>query len=229
MSPTVGSTRYAVLAFLIGLGVLLVLLSLGVRPGFIVAVAGLALAPGLWWRWRTREFRHGVRALRKGRTDAARDHFQRFLADAEADDRFLRWQPFFNLGRPYDYVAGAHNNLGVLALRRGDREEARARFRTTLDRAPGFVQGHYGMAASRLIEGDLDAATEAARAGLGVEPGNRPCAILLALCHAERGDRAAAEEVLDGLTKPISWEDARSMWAKMYRFWRADERAERWT
>jgi tetratricopeptide (TPR) repeat protein len=194
----------------------------------VVLLGGLILAPGLWWRWRTREFRRGMRALRRGDLEASRARFEVFLEDVEQGGRFLRYQPFFNLGRPYDYVAAARNNLGVIALRSGDRAGAVRAFDSAAERAPNFAPAHYGRAAVRLLAGDLEGAESAAREGLRGQPGHRPCAILAALCRAERGDRAGAEELLGGLRKPVDWDRARAFWAKLYRFWGEDEAAARW-
>lgn len=228
MDARSSAARSAVTALVVGLGILLALFALGLGARLLLFLGLLVLGPGLWWRWKTREFRQGVKEMRRGSRGAAASHFRRFIEMAETNGSFLRYQPFFNLGRPYDYVAAAHNNLGVLALHSGDRERARADFKAAIARSPVFAPAHYGHAAVTLLDGDLDAAERAARAGLDAEPGHRPCAVLLALCHAERGDLTAAEAVLGELRKPLSIEQARAHWAKMYRFWGATAQAERW-
>lgn len=220
--------RPAMTALVIGLAIVLALFAFGLGPGVLLILGALVLGPSLWWRWKTREFRRAVRALRANRPDTARAGFQTFIERVARDDGFLRYQPFFNLGRPYDYVAAAHSNLGVLALRIGDRSEAERAFETALTRSPGFAEAHYGQAAARLL-GDRPAeAEQAALAGLASQPGHRPCAILAALCRAEQGDREGAKELLSGLRKPLGWDAAVALWAKMYRFWGADGRAARW-
>ncbi len=220
--------RPAVTALVVGLGIVLALFALGFGARLLVFLGLLVLGPGFWWRWKTREFRQGVREMRRGHGDIAASHFRRFIEMAEINGSFLRYQPFFNLGRPYHYVAAAHNNLGVLALHSGDRETACADFTAATARSPVFAPAHYGHAAVLLLDGDLDHAERAARAGLDAEPGHRPCAVLLALCHAERSDRSAAEAVLRELRKPLSFDQGRSHWAKMYQFWGAPDRATKW-
>lgn len=223
-----GGTRAPVIALILGVGVLVVLLALGVQASGLVLLGAMVVAPGLWWRWRTREFRRGVRALRRGNGGEAAVHFRAFLEDVRRDDSFLRYQPFFNLGRPYDYVAAAHNNLGALSLQEGDSAKARRHFDAALERPGRFPPACYGRAAVNLLESKLEQAELDARAGLDADPKHRPSRILLALILAERGDRGAAEEVLAGLRKPLDWDNARSLWSKMYRFWNEEQRAARW-
>ena len=221
-------TRPAVVALMTGIALLLLALTLGVRARLLLVLGLLVLAPGLWWRWKTGRFRQGVRALRRGEQEAAAERFREFLGQVETDDGFLRYQPFFNLGRPYDYVAASHNNLGALALQAGDRAGARRELEAALDRPGAFAPAYYGSAALSLLEGDLEIAESTARAGLEADPRYRPCGILLGLCLAERGDRSGAEAALAGLKKPLSWDEASSLWASMYRFWGESERAARW-
>lgn len=221
-------TRSAVIALMTGVALLLLALTLGVRARLLVVLGLLVLAPGLWWRWKTRRFRQGVRALRRGEREAAAERFREFLEQIETDDGFLRYQPFFNLGRPYDYVAAGHNNLGALALQAGDRAGARRELEAAVARPGAFAPAYYGRAALSLLEGDLEMAERTARAGLEADPRYRPCGILLALCLAERGERAGAETTLASLKKPLSWDEARSLWAGMYRLWGESERAAKW-
>ena len=52
--------------FLLGaLGVLLLLLYWSPGAGVVAGIVVLLLLPGRWWRWRTRRFRRGLRALNK--------------------------------------------------------------------------------------------------------------------------------------------------------------------
>lgn len=222
------TTRTTVYALILGVGALVILLTVGVRAPGLVALGLLVVGPGLWWRWRTREFRRGVRALRRGDGREAAARFQRFLEDVRRDGGFLRYQPFFNLGRPYDYVAAAHNNLGALSLREGDRTAARRHFEAALDRPGRFPPARYGRAALNLLESNLEEAESDARAGLEADPRHRPSRILLALILAEADDRQSAEEALAGLRKPLDWDEARDLWSKMYRYWQAEARAARW-
>lgn len=223
-----GMARTAVIALFIGVGLILLAFTLGLGPGALIVAGALLLGPTLWWRWKTREFRRGVRAMRRGQPDVARTEFRAFLDRVRSANGFLRYQPLFNLGRRYDYVSAAHNNLGVLALQAGDRETAAREFRAALDRARDFAPACYGLAAVRLLEGEHGAAEAAARQGLETNPGHRPCAIIAALARAERDDREGAEEILADLSKPIEWERARTLWSSMYRFWGEEARARRW-
>lgn len=213
---------------LIGLGALLLAYALGLGAGVLLVLGALLLGPTLWWRWKTREFRRGMRALRRGQRREAESWFDLFLQRTERDGGFLRYQPVFNLGRPYDYRAAAHNNLGVLHLRAGKRDAARREFDRALASSPRFAPACYGRGALHLLEGDLAAAEASAREGLRAEPGHRPCSVLAALCRAELGDREGAEALLASLRKPIDWESARHLWAQMYSFWGAEDRSGRW-
>ncbi|MEE9246614.1 MAG: hypothetical protein V3U63_10470 [Gemmatimonadota bacterium] len=228
MAQRSSTARPAVVALFGGIAVLLVLFTLGIKARALLVVGLLVLAPGFWWRWKTREFRRGIRALRRGEAELSREHFRGFLGAVEHHSGFLRYQPFFNLGRPYDYVAAAHNNLGALALQSGDRVTARREFEAAIGRRTGFAPAYYGRAAVSLLDGDLEDAESAARAGLVFEPRYRPCAILVALCQAERGDRSAAEASLAGLSKPMNWNEAPILWAKMYHLWGEPDRAAKW-
>ncbi len=227
MSST-SSSRSAVTALLIGIGALILMLTLGVGAQLLAALGLIVLAPGFWWRHKTREFRSGVRYLRRGDGENAENHFRSFLLTAAREGGFLRYQAFFNLGRPYDYVAAAHNNLGALALQAGDRSTARREFDAAIALGTAFAPAYFGRAGVNLLEGDLGAAEEDAGAGLSAEPRYRPCSILLALIRAERGDSVGAEEVLAGLRTPISLDDARLLWAEMYDQWKAKDRAAKW-
>ena len=68
-------------ALLAALGLLLVLL-LFRPPGWVVVVFLLVLfLPGRWWHWKTRRFRRGLRALKKGDPGAARSELEAFLTE----------------------------------------------------------------------------------------------------------------------------------------------------
>lgn len=179
----------------------IVLLLAAVRPGWgvLVAILALLLLPGRWWGWRTRHFRHGVKALRRGETEEARRELEAFLAEAEGDERFDRLQPWFNLRRRFPYVAAARSNLGIAALRSGDLAAATAAFERALEVAPRFVQALYGLGIARWREGRLTEAEEAALRALEVRGSYMPARVLLAAIRHERGDRAGFEEAVEGI------------------------------
>ena len=106
----------AAAAFLVVVAGFLLLAFLQPSPWLLAVLAVAALAPGRWWRWRTRRFRRGVRALEDGRPADAREELEAFLADVEGDRFFRRIQPVFNLGRRYSYRAAALSNLGLADL-----------------------------------------------------------------------------------------------------------------
>ncbi|MFQ5747427.1 MAG: tetratricopeptide repeat protein [Gemmatimonadota bacterium] len=186
-------------ALLVAVGLLLGLVALR-PPGWVVlGLIVLAFVPGRWWRWRTRRFRRGLRALRGGRLERARAELEAFLRDIEADPRFLRVQPWFNLGRPYPYEVAARANLGVVDLRRGHPRRALEHFRTALETEPGWLPARHGEAAALRLVGDGSGAEAAARAVLEARPSYLPARLLLAVLLRERGATEAAERTLTPL------------------------------
>lgn len=189
----------AAAAFLVVVAGFLLLAFLQPSPWLLAVLAVAALAPGRWWRWRTRRFRRGVRALEDGRPADAREELEAFLADVEGDRFFRRIQPVFNLGRRYSYRAAALSNLGLADLAEGDVEGALARFEAALDDDPGWAQAHYGRALALRSRGRLEAAEASARRATEAREGYAAAGALLAVIRRERGDEAgaaAAEEAL---------------------------------
>ncbi|MEN8145102.1 MAG: tetratricopeptide repeat protein [Gemmatimonadota bacterium] len=170
-------------------------------PGwFVMAAVVLFFVPGRWWRWRTREFRRGLKLIQAGKLDQAREKLEAFLADIRRDESFARVQPYFNLGRPYPYEAAAESNLGVARLVGGEPRRALTHFKAALDSAPDWFQARFGEASALRLSGDLPGAETAVRAALDTRDKYVPARLLLALILRERGgdDREAeAERVLE--------------------------------
>lgn len=203
MTDSAGGPRRSIPAavpYVLG-AVAVVLVLAAVRPGWAVvaAVVALILLPGRWWRWRTRSFRRGVKALRRGDTGDAQDELESFLAETEHDDRFRRLQPWFNFGRPYPYVAAARSNLGIAVLREGELERARREFERALAEAPDFLQALYGLGVAHWRAGRLDEAEAAALRAVDVSGSYVPARVLVGVVRRERGDEAAAEETLEAI------------------------------
>lgn len=201
MRDTTGRTRSSapsVVPYVLG-AVAVVLVLAAIRPGWAVVagVLALLLLPGRWWRWRTRRFRRGVKALRRGETGRARAELEAFLREVEADDRFHRLQRWFNLGRPYPYVAAARSNLGIVALREGEPVAAVGEFERAVEADPGFAQALYGLGVARWRLGDLEGAEAAALAAAGARGSYLPARVLLGVVRRERGDEAGAEAALE--------------------------------
>lgn len=203
MTDSAGGPRRsipAVVPYVLG-AVALVLVLAALRPGWAVvgAVVALLLLPGRWWRWRTRRFRRGVKALRRGDTGDAQDELESFLAETEHDERFARLQPWFNFGRPYPYVAAARSNLAIAALREGELERARREFERALTEAPDFLQALYGLGVVHWRAGRLEEAEAAALRAVEVSGSYVPARVLVGVVRRERGDEAAAEETLEAI------------------------------
>lgn len=175
-----------------------VLLLAWLRPGLgvVAAVIVLLFLPGRWWRWRIRRFRRGVKALRAGERERAREDFEAFLDDIDGDDRFERLQPAFNLGTRYSYRGAALSNLGVVELEDGRPARALARFQAALKEDPRALQALYGKAAALRVLGELEEAERFAAAALELRPRYVAARLLLALIRRERADRTGAEEAL---------------------------------
>lgn len=189
----------AAAAFLAVVAGFLLLAFLRPSPWLLAGLAVAVLLPGRWWRWRTRRFRRGVRALEDGRPGEAREELEVFLADIDGDRFFRRAQPVFNLGRRYSYRSAALSNLGLADLREGRVGRALARFGEALAEEPGWAQAHYGRALALRIRGELEPAEEAAARAAEAREGYAAARALLAVIRRERGDEqgaAAAEEAL---------------------------------
>ena len=193
------------LLFLGGVGLVLASALLRPGPAIIVAVVVLLLAPGRWWRWRTRRFRRGVKAIQRGDLEAGRAELEAFLdgiGDAEPFDRF---QPLFNLGKRYPYRAAALGNLGVAELTAGDAggisdlEAARSRFDQAISVDPDYVQAHYGLAMTKWLTGDHAGAAAEAERALALRPAYLPARLLLATVRRKSGDEVGAQEALEPL------------------------------
>ena len=120
------------------------------RPGagVVVGILLLLFLPGRWWRWKTRRFHRGLRALKSGDSVTARSAFERFLTEMERDPRFERWQPVFNLGRRYSYPGAAHANIGVTWLHEGEPAKALRHFETASRLDASSAQAAFGEAAT---------------------------------------------------------------------------------
>lgn len=204
-------------AFLAVVAGFLLLAFLRPSPWLLAGLAVAVLLPGRWWRWRTRRFRRGVRALEDGRPGEAREELEAFLADIEGDRFFRRAQPVFNLGRRYSYRSAAMSNLGLADLREGDAEEALDRFEEALSEAPEWAQAHYGRALALRSRGELASAEASARRATEAREGYAAAQALLTLIRRERGDgegAAAVEEALreEGRDPEELIEGLREMW-----------------
>lgn len=190
-------TPLLLLAFAVALGLAFL------RPGvwILVAVLVALLLPGRWWRWRTRRFRRGLRALERGETAAARQALEEFLAEIRRDGRFKKLQPYFNLGRRYSYEAAALSNLGIADLQEGEAGAALERFREALAHDSELAQALYGEAAALRLLGELDEAEERATRALAARPRYAAARALLGLVRLEKGEDEAAEEALAPLAE----------------------------
>jgi tetratricopeptide (TPR) repeat protein len=193
--------------FVGAVGLVLALALLRPGPGIVIGVVVLFFAPGRWWRWRTRRFRKGVRAIQRGDLTTGRAELEAFLDGIGDAERFERIQPLFNLGKRYSYRAAALSNLGVATLTIGDRggeadlERARARFDEALAVDADYVQARYGLAMVALLSGDAPGAEVEAERALALRPGYLPARLLLATVRRERGDEAGADEALEPLRR----------------------------
>lgn len=207
----------AAAAFLAVVAAFLLLAFLRPSPWLLAGLAVAVLLPGRWWRWRTRRFRRGVRALEDGRPGDAREELEAFLVDIEGDRLFRRVQPVFNLGRPYSYRSAALSNLGLADLREGDTEEALARFDEALADDPGWAQAHYGRALALRSRAALEGAEASALRATAAREGYAAAQALLALIRRERGDgkrASAVEETLreEGRDPEELIEGLRELW-----------------
>jgi len=212
--PRVGLVAPAVLA---AVGLLLGLAFLRPPGWVVVGLVLLLFVPGRWWRWRTRRFRRGLRALRHGRLEAARGDFAAFLSDIDADPRFARLQPLFNLGRPYPYAAAARANIGVTDLRDGQPRLALGHFQAALEVEASWLPARYGEAAALRLLGEAAGAEESARAVLDARPTYLPARLLLAVLLRERGDAEAAERTLTPLRE--EGKDPAALTERLLRQW----------
>lgn len=181
---------------LAAVGLLLLLLFLFPGLWALAALAVLLLLPGRWWRWRTRRFRRGVRAIRQGKPLEARGELEAFLREIEGDEGFERVQPWFNLGQRYSYRAAAESNLGVTWLQAGDAGRALRHFLRAREVDPANAQAAFGEAAARRCLGQLADAERAAARAVELRPTYLPARLVLAAVRRARGDEAGAEEAL---------------------------------
>lgn len=195
------------LLFLGAVGFVLAFALLRPGPLIVIGIVVLLFAPGRWWRWRTRRFRKGVRAIQRGDLATGQTELEAFLDGIRDVERFERVQPLFNLGKRYSYRAAALSNLGVATLTLAgpdgelDLVRARTRFEEALAVDVEYVQAHYGLAmVSRLMGDGAGAEAEAERA-LALRPGYLPARLLLAMVRRERGDEAGVEEALEPLRR----------------------------
>lgn len=204
--------------FLLGALAIVLLLAYW-RPGagIVVGILLLLFLPGRWWRWKTRRFHRGVRALKSGDSAAARAEFERFLTEMDRDPRFERWQPLFNLGRRYSYPGAAHANIGVTWLHEGEPERALRHFEIARRQDETSAQAAFGEAAARRRMGQLRKAEQAAERATELRPSYLPARLLLAEIRRERGDEEGAAEVLRPLAQDGS--DPESLIQEMLSQW----------
>jgi tetratricopeptide (TPR) repeat protein len=186
------------------LGALAIVLMLAYwRPGagVVVAILLLLLLPGRWWRWKTRRFHRGLRALKGGAASEARTEFEQFLSEFEGEPRLDRWQPVFNLGRRYSYGGAAHANIGVTWLHEGEPDKALRHFEIARRLDETSAQAAFGEAAARRRLGQLRKAEKAAERATELRPSYLPARLLLAEIHRARGDEEGAAEVLRPLAE----------------------------
>lgn len=188
--------------FLLGALAIVLLLAYW-RPGagIVAGILLLLFLPGRWWRWKTRRFHRGVRALKSGDSSAARTEFERFLDEMEGDPRFERWQPIFNLGRRYSYPGAAHANVGVTWLHEGEAAKALAHFEKARRLDETSAQAAFGEAAARRRLGQLRKAEKAAERATELRPSYLPARLLLAEIRRARGDEEGAAKVLRTLAE----------------------------
>jgi tetratricopeptide (TPR) repeat protein len=166
-------------------------------PGWVLILfLVLLFVPGRWWHWKTRRFRRGLRALKKGDPGGARSELEAFLFQVARESNFRRVQPYFNLGRSYPYRVAAHSNLGVCDLMEGKSEPALVRFRTALAEDPSWVPARYGEAVALKLLGKREEAEASARQALGHRPSYLAARLLLGSLVAEGGRRAEADAIL---------------------------------
>jgi tetratricopeptide (TPR) repeat protein len=186
------------------LGALAIVLMLAYwRPGagVVVAILLLLLLPGRWWRWKTRRFHRGLRALKGGAASEARTEFEQFLSEFEGEPRLDRWQPVFNLGRRYSYGGAAHANIGVTWLHEGEPDKALRHFEIARRLDETSAQAAFGEAAARRRLGQLRKAEKAAERATELRPSYLPARLLLAEIRRARGDEEGAAEVLRPLAE----------------------------
>ena len=188
---------------LIAVGVALALAFLRPGLGVLVVIVLALLLPGRWWRWRTRRFRRGLRALQRGDTAVARSELESFLTQLDGDASFKKVQPYFNLWRKYSYQAAALSNLGVAELQEGEPGRAISHFRAALSEDPGFSQALYGQAAALRLLGDLAGAESSAEQALARRPKYYAARALLGLVMLEKGDDERAAETLAPLREAV--------------------------
>jgi len=189
------------------------------RPGagIVVGILLLLFLPGRWWRWKTRRFHRGLRALKSGESAAARAEFEHFMSDLEGDPRFDRWQPIFNLGRRYSYPGAAHANIGVTWLHEGEPAKALHHFEIARRLDETSAQAAFGEAAARRRLGQLRKAEKAAERATELRPSYLPARLLLAEIRRERGDEEGAAEVLRPLAE--DGQDPESLIQEMLSQW----------
>ncbi len=186
------------------LGALAIVLMLAYwRPGagVVVAILLLLLLPGRWWRWKTRRFHRGLRALKGGAASEARAEFEQFLSEFEGEPRLDRLQPVFNLGRRYSYGGAAHANIGVTWLHEGEPDKALRHFEIARRLDETSAQAAFGEAAARRRLGQLRKAEKAAERATELRPSYLPARLLLAEIRRARGDEEGAAEVLRPLAE----------------------------
>jgi tetratricopeptide (TPR) repeat protein len=122
-------------------------------------------------------FQEGLRSEAESREDAA----------AAAYRRALELDPG---------LAGAHNNLGALAHRRGDAAEARACFQAALALDPDQAEARYNLAYLLLEGGELELGAAELRRVLELAPDNPDVHFNLGIALEALGSRKQAREHL---------------------------------
>lgn len=119
----------------------------------------------------------------------------------------------------------ANNNLGDVHLKRGELDEAVARFETARETAPAYVETHLNLAIAETNRGNLDRAEEHARRAIELRPQNRYGWYLLGDVQLRAGRPAEAVGSLrESLARDPDWYKAQLRLAvALTRTGRADE------
>lgn len=112
---------------------------------------------------------------------------------------------YFDMSRKlYPDYAQVYNNMGVVALREGEVENAEALFRKSLELRPGYFAAYQNLASIYLEQGNLETATAIMKQAVESEPRNQYAYMNLAKLQMKLERYPAAEE---NLRKALSIEE----------------------